>query len=107
MATIPERHYVYRSTGEAGLEFVRPVLGTFNLVAADKVHGYPKHQHRNYELIFAHRGRYRCVLNDTELELRPRDLLIVKRGDWHEEIFTSRLRYLAVNFDLAGGGDVR
>lgn len=107
MATSPTPHYFYRSTGQGGLEFVRPVLGSFNLVVADEAHVYPKHQHRNYQLIFAQRGRYRCVLNDTTLELKPRDLLIVKRGDWHEDIFASRLRYLAVNFDLAGNEDAR
>lgn len=103
MANSPTPHYFYRSSGQGGLEVVRPVLGSFNLVAADEAHVYPKHQHRNYQLIFAQRGRYRCTLNDTALELRPRDLLIVKRGDWHEDIFESKLRYLAINFDLAGG----
>lgn len=103
MATTPKPHYFYRSTGTGGLEFVRPVLSSFNLVMADKAQVYPKHQHRNYQLIFAQRGKYRCILNDKMLELKPRDLLIVKRGDWHEDIFTSRLCYLAVNFDLAGG----
>lgn len=107
MASIPKPHYFYRSTGQGGLEFVRPVLGSFNLVVADKTQVYPKHQHRNYQVIFAQSGRYRCILNEKSLELQPRDLLIVKRSDWHEDIFTSRLRYLAVNFDLAGGDQRR
>ena len=102
MATIPKPHYFYRSTGQRGLEFVRPVLGSFNLVVAEEAHVYPKHQHLNYQLIFAQRGHYRCILNDAALVLKPRDVLIVKRGDWHEDICASRIRYLAVNFDLAG-----
>lgn len=102
MATVPQPHYLYRNTGQIGLEFVRPVLGSFNQVMADPVHVYPKHQHLNYELIFAQRGRYRCVLNDTTLVLNPRDILIVKRGDWHEDLFVSRLCFLAINFDFAG-----
>jgi AraC-like DNA-binding protein len=111
MATIPKPHYFYRSTGQSGLEVVRPILGSFNRVVADKAHIYPKHQHLNYQLIVAQRGRYRCILNDVSLELKPRDILIVKRGDWHEDIFESRLHYLAVNFDLADneqarGGDI-
>lgn len=107
MATSPTPHYFYRSNGQLGLEFVRPILGSFNLVVADEAQEYPRHQHHNYQLIFAERGRYRCVLNDATLELRPRDLLIVKRGDWHEDLFESRLRYLAVNFDLAGNEDAQ
>jgi AraC-like DNA-binding protein len=105
MATSPTPHYFYRNTGQAGLEFVRPVLGSFNSVVADEAQVYPKHQHRNYQLILAQRGSYRCVLNDATLVLRPRDLLVVKRGDWHEDIFASKLVYLAVNFDLAGSED--
>ncbi|MEO5959639.1 MAG: AraC family transcriptional regulator [Opitutaceae bacterium] len=107
MATIPQPHYFYRSSGQTGLEFVRPVLGSFNLVAVREAHVYPKHQHLNYQLIFAQRGFYRCVVNDTALELRPRDLLVVKRGDWHEDICASKISYLAINFDLAGNASAR
>lgn len=106
MASSPTPHYFYRSTGHAGLEFVRPSLGSFNLMVAERAQAYPKHRHRNYPLILAPRGRYRCGRNETRLELRPREVLIVKRGDWHEDLFASRLRGLAVNFDLAGR-DVR
>ena len=103
MATIPIPHYFYRSAGRGGLEFVRPVLESFNLVVADKAHVYPPHQHLNYQLICAQSGRYCCVLNGTLIELAPKELLIVKRGDWHEDIFASPLTYLTVNFNLAGG----
>lgn len=102
MATIPTPYYFYRSTGHDGLDFVRPVLGSLNMVVTNAPHVYPKHQHLNYQLIVAQRGCYRCVLNDVPLALRPRDVLLVKRGDWHEDICASRIRYLAVNFDLAG-----
>lgn len=107
MVNTPQPHYFYRNTGPGGLEFVRPVLRSLNLVVADEAQVFPRHQHLNYQLIFAQRGRYRCVLNDTTLELRPKDVLIVKRGDWHEDIFASRLQYLAVNFDLAGNEQSR
>ncbi len=102
MPSLPQPHYFYRSTGDSGLQFVRPVLASFNFVDAHSAHVYPRHQHTNYQLIFAERGRYRCILNDTAIDLKPRDLLVVKRGDWHEDIFVSRLRYRSVNFDLAG-----
>lgn len=105
--TSPTQHYFYRSKGESRFEFVRPTLGSLNLVAATEAQAYPRHQHHNYQLIFAQRGRYRCILNGARLELQPGDLLVVKRGDWHEDVFDSSLRYLAVNFDLAGVSDAR
>lgn len=107
MATIPKPHYFYRSDGQSGFEFVRPVLGSFNMVEAREAHIYPKHQHLNYQLIFAQQGCYRCVLNDVSLALKPGDLLIVKRGDWHEDICASNIRYLAINFDLVGNEHLR
>jgi AraC-like DNA-binding protein len=103
--TSPTPHYFYRSKGESWFEFVRPILGSFNEVVAKEEQTYPKHRHDNYQLICAQRGRYRCLLNGVNLELQPRDLLLVKRGDWHEDIFNSRLHYLAVNFDLSGAGE--
>jgi AraC-like DNA-binding protein len=105
--TSPAPHGFYRSTGESRFEFVRPALGSFELVAASEAQAYPKHQHNSYQLIFAQRGRYRCVLNGSSLELQPRDLLVVKRGDWHEEIVHPSLRYFAVNFDLSDVNDTR
>jgi AraC-like DNA-binding protein len=107
MASIPKPVYFYRSEGRGGFEVVRPVLGSFNMVVASEAHIYPKHQHLNYQLIFAQRGNYRCVLNDVELLLKPRDVLIVKRGDWHEDICALGIRYLAINFDLAGNEHLR
>jgi AraC-like DNA-binding protein len=46
-------------------------------------------------------------LNATRLELRAGDVLFIKRGDWHEDICEVGLRYLAINFDLAGNRDLR
>lgn len=107
MASIPKPYYFYRAQGNEGLEVVRPVLGSFNLVVSEEAHIYPKHQHLNYQLIFAQRGCYRCVLNGVELALKPKDVLIVKRGDWHEDVCGFGLRYLAINFDLAGNEHLR
>ena len=107
MELIPKPYYFYRSTGRSDFEFLRPVFGSFNLVVVRKAHIYPRHQHPNYQLIFAQRGCYRCDLNGSRLELSPRDVLFIKRGDWHEDICDRGLRYLAINFDLAGNKDAR
>ena len=102
MATIPQPHYFFRTQGQNTFDVVHPVLGSFNMVVSKEAYVYPKHQHLNYELIFAERGTYRCRLNGVEVSLKPRDVLIVKRGDWHEDICDLRTRYSAINFDLAG-----
>lgn len=104
---IPQPHYFYRSAGQPALEIVRPVLSSFNLVEVDKPHVYPNHQHLNYQLILVKRGSYRCCVNNIPLTLKPKDMLIVKRGDWHEDICALGLRYLAVNFDLASYGNAK
>jgi AraC-like DNA-binding protein len=93
---------VYRGSDEDHLEMVRPVLSFFNVVDVDGDYLFPRHQHFNYQLIFAVRGTYRCTLNDQPLTLKPRDILIVKPGDWHEDYGRKGDCYHAANFDLAG-----
>ncbi len=93
---------VYRGSNEHQLEMVRPVLSFFNVVDIKGDYVFPRHQHFNYQLIFAVRGSYRCALNDEALTLRPRDILIVKPGDWHEDYGRKGDCYHAANFDLAG-----
>jgi AraC-like DNA-binding protein len=93
---------VYRGSDENHLEMVRPVLSFFNVVEVKGDYLFPRHQHFNYQLIFAVRGSYRCMLNDRPLTLRPRDILIVKPGDWHEDYGRKGDCYHAANFDLAG-----
>ncbi len=93
---------VYRGSDEDHLEMVRPVLSFFNVVDVKGDYLFPRHQHFNYQLIFAVRGSYRCLLNDQAIALRPRDILIVKPGDWHEDYGRKGDCYHAANFDLAG-----
>lgn len=107
MATIPQPHYFFRTQGKNAFEVVNPVLGSFNMVVSKDAHVYPKHQHFNYQLIFAENGMYGCLLNGIDVRLKPRDVLIVKRGDWHQDICASRIRYSAINFDLAGNEHLR
>lgn len=107
MERVPKPYYFYRSSGDDELQLVRPVMGSLNQVVVRRAHIYPRHQHPNYQLIFAKRGTYRCVLNETALALKPRDVLIVKRGDWHEDVCGVGLHYLAINFDLAGPESAR
>lgn len=62
-----------------------------------------RHRHGNYEIILVEQGAYRCVLNDTDLELAAGDVLTLKPGDWHEDVCGPGLRYLALTFELHPG----
>lgn len=97
------RQCLYQSTGHGALDFVRPVLRSLNVVISNQAEMPPRQQARSYQLIFVQRGRYHCVLNGQPLQLQPRDLLVVKRGDWHEETLGPGQRYLLVGFDLVRG----
>lgn len=79
-----------------------PVLRHISEVDIDRAYHWGRHRHESYEAIAVRRGRYRCRLNDVELELRPGQALLVKPGDWHEDILTGPLRYTALWFALAG-----
>jgi len=104
MKNTPDARYFYRGKSLARIEVARPVLSEFNIVSFRGDHLFPRHQHFNYQLIFAKQGAYHCTLNDAPLSLRPGDILVVKPGDWHEDYGRKSLRYHAVNFDLHGVG---
>lgn len=106
-AALPKPRYVYRSARSTDFALERPVLESVTIEKVARAHVYPRHQHLDYQLILAQRGSYRCRLNGATIKLAPRDVLIVKRGDWHEDICARGLRYLAVNFDLAGNDNGR
>ena len=58
------------------------------------------HQHHEYEVIIIDHGRYECRLNDALLRLTFDNLLIVKPGDWHQDICRPSLRYFGFLFRL-------
>lgn len=96
-------HCYYRHDGPGPADLFRPVLGSIQLVVVPQERVQPRHEQGDYRLVLVQRGRYRCRLNGQLLELKPRDLLLVKRGDGHEELLGAGLELLTVNFDLARG----
>lgn len=59
---------------------------------------WQNHTHDQYEVIIPIRGHYRCRLNGTQLALSPERMLLVKPGDWHEDICVPGLEYLGIRF---------
>jgi AraC-like DNA-binding protein len=65
---------------------------------------YPRHRHTNHEVILVESGPYRCELNDSELELRHGEALIIKPGDWHQDHLLKGQRHYVVHFRLETTG---
>ena len=81
--------------------FLRPVFLRMGVIEWRKRAVFQRHQHMGYEVIFVEHGTYRCEHNDLPVTLGPTDLLLVKPGDWHMDIFTGQyIRYFGMNFRL-------
>ncbi|MBU4198812.1 MAG: AraC family transcriptional regulator [Verrucomicrobia bacterium] len=80
---------------------IRPVFARMAIAEMTKPGVVSRHQHLGYEVIFVDQGLYRCRHNETDLTLGRNELLIVKPGDWHTDIFNGKyLRYLGLGFNL-------
>lgn len=80
---------------------VRPVFIRTTIREITKPRVIARHQHMNYEIIFVDRGKYTCRHNEINLVLSKNELLIIKPGDWHTDMFAGKyLRYLALGFTL-------
>lgn len=82
-----------------------PAFAGMGLVESESAGIYPRHRHRDYEVIVVERGEYRCVLNGVALHLPGTRCLVVKPGDQHEDLLVSGGRHLGVWFRLGLAGD--
>ncbi len=84
-----------------------PTLRGIGVFQARRDYIYRRHQHLDYELLIPIAGRYGCRLNGEPLELRHRQVLLVKPGDWHEDTLAAGVRYWAIQLSLASPGLLR
>lgn len=84
---------------------ITPTFAGLGEVEADVCATYPRHRHGEYEIIVPFRGGYRCRLNSIELGLGPGEVLLIKPGDWHEDLLVAGGRHLAIWFHLRLAGD--
>lgn len=94
--------YIGRSAGRQNGMFVQVRFLGLTLIAATARDRFPRHQHLDYEAIFVERGKYECLLNAASIRLSAGRLLIVKPGDWHEDLRRPGLRYYGLRFALSG-----
>ena len=83
---------------------LRPRFSHLFDVRVLKDYDWGRHRHEQYELIFVSQGTYRCLLNGAQLTLKAHQVLVVKPGDWHQDLLTAPLRYTGLWFTLSGGG---
>lgn len=78
----------------------RPHFMDFHLLKARGEGEYPGHIHDKYEMIYVLTGQYRCRINDCEMTLSPRQLLLIKPGDYHQDHFQRGQRHFVLHFEL-------
>lgn len=87
-------------SGTGTTALVTPAFTGMATVEADRAATYPLHQHHDHEVIIPLRGTYRCRLGAARLALGPDQALVVKPGDWHEDLLGARTRHVGVWFTL-------
>lgn len=82
-----------------GLDLV-PAFHNLSLITVKSDYVYTKHQHPGFEIILVRNGSYRCLLNSREIMLDDGGILVVKPGDWHQDLLVPGVCYYALNFNL-------
>ncbi len=100
MPVLPTVRSRSRPAGEAAGQ---PAFLTINQVEATRIGGWDRHRHAEHEVIIAGRGNYRCTLNDCPIALARGEALVIKPGDWHEDLLHPGTSFHAVWFRLPGG----
>lgn len=89
-----------RSAAGGGERPLRPHFQDFHRLQVRGSHEYPAHQHVSYEVILVARGPYICSLNAQELEVREKELLVIKPGDWHQDHLRKGQQHYVLHFSL-------
>ncbi|MHC4873743.1 MAG: cupin domain-containing protein, partial [Planctomycetota bacterium] len=77
----------------------KPVFGMANESIADESREISLHEHFDYELILAVKGKYNCELNSQPVLLTPGQAILIKPGDRHiDTLINPPLRYQTLSF---------
>jgi len=96
----------YCRTPHSSIISIRPHFEDFHRLKTSGVGEYPLHQHQNYEIILVEKGPYRCALNDVEIEVPEKRMIVIKPGDWHQDHFRFGQQHFVVHFRLTGALDL-
>lgn len=100
MLALPATRWLHRPPGEAAGQ---ASFLAISQVAAAAPSGWDRHRHAEHEVIIADRGDYRSRLNGRPVALAAGEALVVKPGDWHEDLLQPGSAYHALWFRLPGG----
>lgn len=100
MPILPATRWLHRPPGEAAGQ---ASFLAISQVEASCAGGWDRHRHAEHEVIIALRGDYRSTLNGQAVALAPGEALVVKPGDWHEDLLQSGTSFTALWFRLPGG----
>jgi AraC-like DNA-binding protein len=90
----------FRFFGIASTPFVTPVFRRIGVNKVKKACDYHLHQHDNYEVIMVESGDYSCRINNIEVNVAAGEILILKPGDTHQDLYSPGLVYFHFCFDL-------
>ena len=82
---------------------VRYVDSNHTIVTSDGI--WESHTQVSYEIILLNRGKYKCILDDCEIELKPWDMLIVQAGQKHKDFLYKGCSMFAFHFHLFPASD--
>ena len=82
---------------------VRYVDSNHTVVTSDGI--WESHTQVSYEIILLNRGKYKCILDDCEIELKPWDMLIVQAGQKHKDFLYKGCSMFAFHFHLFPASD--
>jgi AraC-like DNA-binding protein len=97
----------FARVGETPSFGVQPSFTGLSVSEATGDYLYHRHQHPHYEIIIVDRGPYVCDLNQARLSLRRGDVLVVKPGDWHQDLLTPPVRYFGLSLRLGASAEER
>ncbi len=84
---------------------VMPIATGLGVVESGGEAIYPRHRHQDFELLLPWHGIYRCRVNGIPLTVPVGQALLVKPGDWHEDLLAPAGRHLGLWFRLALAGE--
>ena len=100
MPVLPVTRWLYRPNGEAAGQAAFLAVCRAD---ASRSGGWDRHRHAEHEVIVAECGDYRGTLNGVPVALAPGEALVVKPGDWHEDLLQPGTVFHALWFRLPGG----
>lgn len=100
----PGKFYAHigRPSGTDGFPY-RVAFEALDVVDARQAHVVRPHRHDHYEVILVEGGAYHFRLNERPARVHRNGLLVLKPGDWHEDVCAGAVMFWAFRFQVLPG----